>query len=490
MADPITIVGAVASVVQLIDFSTRVLVRLNEYRSNHKELPSAFAQTASQLPLLRQILEKTKDGMNDHSISPDEVRAIAPCLRGCQQQVEKLDGILSAILPDVQEGRVKKMAKGFQSLWKESDVRKIDAEIESYVNRLTFYCAWSSSKLDPRNREPSALYFLVVYDTNEDTEDTLVRLQQWLAPPDPLLNLRRALKLRSADTGKWYLQGTQYEAWKTTGPAYTWLYGSAGSGKTILSAGIIEDLQAYCNDDPARSLAVFFFDFNDGDKQDPLKMVKSLLSQLLDRCPRVPEALQAIYAACEDGRRQASEQQVLHALKHTLELLPAPFVVLDALDECSGRVELFAILKQIQSWDSTSLRVLMTSRKEMDIQEELEELVPDLSATCLESPLVDKDIRTYVHERLSTDKSFKRWQKDLVIQEEIEMVLGRKACGMYGLSLYGLDRASADSHSQVQMGCVSARHTGPVRHPWEGPSRFERLAEDPRRDLCSHPSRD
>jgi hypothetical protein len=441
-----TIVGAVASVIQLIDFSTRVLVRLNEYRSNHKELPSAFARIASQLPLLRQILAKTKDGINDQSISLDEIRALAPCLRGCQQQVEKLDGILSAILPIAQEGKVRKMAKGFRSLWEESDVRKIDKDIESYANRLTFYCAWSSSKLDPRNRKPSALNFLAVRSTDEDTEDALARLRQWLAPPDPLLNLRRASKLRTADTGKWYLQGIQYEAWKTTGPPYTWLYGSAGSGKTILSAGIIEDLQAYCNDDPARSLAIFFFDFNDGDKQDPLKMVKSLLSQFLDRCPRIPEALQAVYAACEDGRRQASEEQVLHALKHTLELLPAPFVVLDALDECSSRFELFAILEQIKSWDGTSLRVLMTSRKEMDIQEGLEELVPDHSATRLESHLVDKDIRTYVHERLSTDKSFSRWQKDLVIQEEIEMTLGRKACGMYSHSLHRSDRAGTDNN--------------------------------------------
>lgn len=245
------------------------------------------------------------------------------------------------------------------------------------------------------------------------------------------------------------MQGAQYEAWKTTGPAYTWLYGSAGSGKTILSAGIIEDLQAYCNDDPARALAIFFFDFNDVDKQDPLKMVKSLISQFLDRCPCIPEALQAIYAACEDGRRQASEQQILYALKHTLELLPAPFVVLDALDECSPRNGLFDILEQIQSWDSTSLRLLMTSRKEMDIQEGLEELISDHSATCLESHLVDKDIRTYVHERLSTHKSFRRWQNDPVIQEEIETVLGRKARGMYGLTLHGLNRAGTNIHLQV-----------------------------------------
>ena len=114
---------------------------------------------------------------------------------------------------------------------------------------------------------------LAVCDTDEDLEDTLARLQKWLAPPDPLFNPRKALKIRSANTGKWYLQGARYEAWKTTGPPYTWLYGSAGSGKTILSAGIIEDLQEYCRDDPARSLVVYFFDFNDVDKQDPSKMV-------------------------------------------------------------------------------------------------------------------------------------------------------------------------------------------------------------------------
>jgi hypothetical protein len=76
----------------------------------------------------------------------------------------------------------------------------------------------------------------------------------------------------------------------------------------------------------------------------------------------------------------------------------------------------------------------------------LEELVPDHSATRLESHLVDKDIRTYVHERLSTDKSFSRWQKDLVIQEEIEMTLGRKACGMYSHSLHRSDRAGTDNN--------------------------------------------
>lgn len=217
------------------------------------------------------------------------------------------------------------------------------------------------------------------------------------------------------------------------GGSFTWLYGSPGSGKTILSAGIIEDLQGYCDVDPARSLAFFFFDFNDAEKQHPISMMKSLLSQFLNRCTHVPEGVRSLNATCENNRREASEQQLLQALKDTLDLLPAPFVVLDALDECSNWKALFDILQEIQSWSKDTLRVLLTSRKEVEIEETLGNTVPPNNRTCLESHLVDKDIGTYVQERLTKDKSFRRWQGDSAMKQEIERTLGRKANGMYSL---------------------------------------------------------
>ncbi|KAI7198824.1 hypothetical protein KC316_g3850 [Hortaea werneckii] len=272
------------------------------------------------------------------------------------------------------------MAKGLRSLWKDSDVRKIDAEIDFFVARLNFYCSWSSSKLDPRN------------------QDFIVTIQQQLAPPDPFVNLHKALKLRSANTGKWYLQGTQFEACKAQSSYFGWLHGSAGSGKTILSASIIDGLQQFCSEDPAR----------------------------------IPDAAQRLSTT-------ASEQQLLNALRDTMETLPMPFIVLDALDECNNRERLFEILKEIQSWGNKSLHMLMTSRKEVDIEDVLEDLVLSENRTCLESHLVDEDIRTYVHERLTEDKSFRRWQGDPEIQEEIEQILGKQACGMFRWAACQLD---------------------------------------------------
>jgi hypothetical protein len=236
--------------------------------------------------------------------------------------------------------------------------------------------------------------------------------------------------MRAAETGKWYLQGDQYGEWKAGRIPFTWLHGSAGSGKTILSAGIIEDMQESCEKDPAKSLAFFFFDFNDVEKQDPVTMVKSLLSQFLNRCNSVPETVRSLRATCEKERREASQEQLLQALEDTLKLLPAPFIVLDALDECSTWCTLHSILVEMQSWSTTTPRILITSRKEFEIEKALKGIVLPDNRTCLESSLVDKDIGAYVQGRLVTDNSFERWQNDPKVREEIKTTLGRKAGGM------------------------------------------------------------
>ena len=269
---------------------------------------------------------------------------------------------------------------------------------------------------------------MTCHSTDRSAEDLLVTIQQRLASPDPFANLHKALKLRSANTGKWYLQGAQFEAYKAQSFYFGWLYGSAGSGKTILSAGIIDSLQHFCSKDPARSLAFFFFDFNDVAKQGANNMAKSLLSQFLQKCTGIPDAAQRLSTT-------ASEQQLLNALRDIMETLPMPFVVLDALDECNDRERLFEILKEIHSWGNESLHMLVTSRKEVGIEDTLEDLVLFANRTCLESHLVDEDIRTYVHDRLTEDKSFRRWQGDPEMQEEIEQTLGKQACGMYGRNL-------------------------------------------------------
>jgi hypothetical protein len=257
-----------------------------------------------------------------------------------------------------------------------------------------------------------------------------------LSPPDPVDNLKKSLARRSPGTGQWYLQGRQYKSWKTRKASFTWLHGSVGSGKTVLSAGIIEDLRDFCNEDTTRSLAFFFFDFHDPRKQEPIYMVKSLISQLSGSFSNLPGPMQFLYAICGNGKWPASDQQLLRALRDSLALLTSSFIVLDALDECDVTDKLFDVLEEMQSWRESSLHVLLTSRDTMEMRDGLEDLVPSGMRTCLQSQVVDKDIKAYVHRTLLEDRSFKGWQKKWQkgeardVLDEIEETLGRKAHGM------------------------------------------------------------
>jgi hypothetical protein len=88
-------------------------------------------------------------------------------------------------------------------------------------------------------------------------------------------------------------------------------------------------------------------------------------------------------------------------------------------------------LEIIVGWKLEKLHLLVTSRKEGYIERSLNPLIEDHHIICLQSALVDKDIRKYAQQRLSTDRDLKKWQRDAGIRDEIETALMKGAHGMY-----------------------------------------------------------
>ena len=262
------------------------------------------------------------------------------------------------------------------------------------------------------------------------SENRLIEFKLWLDPPDPYVNLRKAWKLRVADTGDWLFQDAQYMRWKTEPAALMWLHGSAGCGKTILSSGIIQSLHIDCEADPLKALAYFFFDFNDAATQSLANLMKSLIVQLLNKCPQIPRVLQDVYSACQKGRRDPSSEQLLDMLDSILQTISTSYLVLDALDECAERADLLETLERVVNRRYSNVHILLTSRKEVDIEDALEPLLPRGCSIGLESDVVDTDILKYVIERLTKDKHFRRWQNDREMREEIENTLTSNAHGM------------------------------------------------------------
>lgn len=265
--------------------------------------------------------------------------------------------------------------------------------------------------------------------------DLEAKIYGWLSAPDPSSNYNKARELCQAKTGWWFLQSRQFFDWKREEGSFLWLYGIPGCGKTILSSTIVEDVIHSCQQRPcdglifesSSSVLHFYFDFNDMDKQSHEKMIRSLIMQLSTQNGVIPQPLMSTYESCVNGQRQPSTDALLETLHNLIQDYRKVFLILDALDECTERLELLSMLQQIASWKS-GISILVTSRIEADIGENLDAI--GTKKICIQNNLVDNDIRAYVRERLSNDWKLRRWKKHPAIQNEIENDLMEKAGGM------------------------------------------------------------
>jgi hypothetical protein len=287
-----------------------------------------------------------------------------------------------------------------------------------------------------------------------DIEERLGKIYRQLSAPDPTTNYHKAHEQRQPETGLWLLEGEQFTRWKKSAASRLWLYGIPGCGKTILSSTIIEHLLQHCHDDTSMVTAYFYFDFNDAQKQDPERMLRSLLCQLLQRSVVIPKEVDALFSSCENGQRQLSPQTTMEAIQQTVQEFTHVYIVLDALDECMQRSDLMGMLETMAGWPLDNLHLLITSRKERNIETSLQNYVGEEDTVCLERDVVDKDIQRYVQQQLSGKKNLAKWNKDAAIRQEIQVALMRGARGMYVFSQ--LSAKEKLTIVKVPMGCMSA----------------------------------
>jgi len=209
--------------------------------------------------------------------------------------------------------------------------------------------------------------------------------------------------------------------------SFLWLHGLPGCGKTILSSTIIKDLQENGTHDQV--LVYFYFDFNDTNKQSLENMTRALISQIYQSCRASREHLKSLFSTCKDGNEQPDLNSILHALKTMICQANEATVVLDALDESKNRE---AVLDWVQELldAKRELHILVTSRKEEDIDSMVREWHGDEETVAIQSDGVAEDIRAYIHTRVQSDKDLKRWASRPDVQERIESKLMEKADGM------------------------------------------------------------
>ena len=200
---------------------------------------------------------------------------------------------------------------------------------------------------------------------------------------------------------------------------------------------MIQDIEAICEAGNA-SMAYFYFDFRDANKQGLRDLLSSLLTQL-SACsgPRCG-ILSDLYSAHDEGKKQPSDETLADCLKNMLTIPDQRliYLIIDALDESpstsgipSPRETVLRLLEELVNLSLTNLRICVTSRPEIDIRNILQSLT--LHRVSLHDQSGQKkDIADYVRSVVysSSEQIMGRWKtedKELVIE-----TLSERADGM------------------------------------------------------------
>jgi hypothetical protein len=184
------------------------------------------------------------------------------------------------------------------------------------------------------------------------------------------------------------------------------------------------------------SMAYFYFDFRNVDKQKLSDLLPSLLIQLSARSDPCCDVLSRLYSSHDRGVRKPSDRIMVECLKEmlALEAQGPTYIIIDALDECpitstipSPREEVLDFVNELVGLQLSNIHMCVTSRPEHDIQAVLKHLT--LQAVSLHDESgQQQDIANYVAAFVHSDNRMRRWReddKDLVIK-----TLSEKADGM------------------------------------------------------------
>ena len=186
------------------------------------------------------------------------------------------------------------------------------------------------------------------------------------------------------------------------------------------------------------SMAYFYFDFRDIDKQHWRHLITSILTQLSSNSSPCCDILSRLYSEHEKFAQQPSDDTLTHCLKEMLALPDQRpiYLIIDALDECSNtsgipshRDRVLRLVNELIDLHLRNLHICITSRPEVDIQEVVEPLT-SRRVSLHDQSGQKKDIEDYVKSVVYSDLEpiMRRWRKedkDMVIE-----TLSERADGM------------------------------------------------------------
>ncbi|KAK8135509.1 hypothetical protein PG984_003449 [Apiospora sp. TS-2023a] len=220
------------------------------------------------------------------------------------------------------------------------------------------------------------------------------KILDWITPLDYGLQHSDYLQRRQEGTGQWLLESDEYQNWLEDAQGALFCPGIPGSGKTILTSMVIDDIE------------------------------KDAMATTTWRW----QTLRSIYEYHSGKKTRPSLSEMSKALQSLAASYRRVYIVIDALDECQTsngcRAEFLSQLLDLQS--QQLIKLFVTCRNIPDIVSMFH------NSTCLRIRANMDDVRTYVEGNMRRMRSCV--QRDSALRKKIVATITEAADGMFLLA--------------------------------------------------------
>jgi Cdc6-like AAA superfamily ATPase len=242
----------------------------------------------------------------------------------------------------------------------------------------------------------------------------------WLSPVDYGPQQSDFISRRQEGTGKWLLNSRIFKDWVNQSKKTLFCPGIPGAGKTIITSIVVDALCTKFQNDSSIGIAYVYCNYGQQLEQKPTDLLKSLLKQLVQEQPSMPESMKSLYEH-RNNRTSPSLLEVSEVLHYVVANYSRVFIIIDALDECQAsegsRRRLLSEIFSLQA--KTGANLFATSRFMM--KEFERSMVLEICAS-------DEDVRRYVDERMSQSIIISAHP---ALQDTIRTKIVRAVDGMY-----------------------------------------------------------
>jgi hypothetical protein len=260
---------------------------------------------------------------------------------------------------------------------------------------------------------------------DQDRQQERRDVEAWLTSTNYSSQQRDFFATRQEGTGEWLLTSEEFQKWLATNKSILYCPGIPGSGKTIISAIVVNHLLTSYRDEPSIGIAYVYCNYGQQQEQTLENILLLLLKQLLQRQLSMPATVQQLYKSHLLDRSHPTVDELKRSLQSMLQSHSRTFIIIDALDEYSkeGRDKLLSVLLNLQNQENGHLNLFATSR-----------FVPEIMSQFARFPqreirAEEEDILRYIDARMP-QLLRSRISKYPDLQESIRMAVSKATSGM------------------------------------------------------------